>query len=111
MIRVSLTADGVLTIQADTDIEAFALKEWERRKNLGKTRLVIDATVKDVDSERTASPPPTKEALIEALREPKTIGEAAKLAGIAVSTAYQYMSAMRTDGLIKRVSGDKWVVA
>jgi hypothetical protein len=46
MIHAAIYSNGLLCLQADTELEAFALAEWERRKKLGKAKLTIETTVR-----------------------------------------------------------------
>jgi hypothetical protein len=45
MIHATIDANGLLTLQADTQLEAFALGEWQRRKKMGRASLEIDTSV------------------------------------------------------------------
>ena len=42
MLWAKLDQDGNLTIQADVPIEAFALRQWEKQRQAGKAKLVIE---------------------------------------------------------------------
>ena len=46
MLWVKLDAEGALVIQADEPIEAYALRQWEKRRAAGKATLKIETGVR-----------------------------------------------------------------
>jgi hypothetical protein len=51
MLWAVLTEDGVLIIRAESEIEAFALKQWERQRKAGKASLRIESGLM-IDAEK-----------------------------------------------------------
>ena len=121
MIHASLKSDGTLTLQADSELEAFALNEWQRRRKLGKATLVIDSSMLSTSSptkhdvlstsstSKKAGGMEKQNALLEAVQEPKELKDISHEMDLSVSTTYQYLQVLRRAGLVKEDEDKRWV--
>jgi hypothetical protein len=112
-ITATINMNGDLILSANTELEVFALTEWERRRKGGKASHVIPTDV--TKPERPAQTGGQTETNLGryvaelSLIGPSTIQALADHLGISVPGAYQYMSLAKSRGLVNN-KGGQWSI-